>query len=132
MGTHYIIGNLLEELDHRDSQRYLQSLGWREIRNSATWRAEVVVSGSVADGIANFAREHDVDLIAMYTNDRGLIGRMFKRSVTRQVQRIRPHRGPGGWTNGGGRVHPHDAEGYGRRGRNREVQARGPVRRSVR
>ncbi len=90
VGSHYIMGNLLEELDRRESQRYLQSLGWREIRNSATWRAEVVVSKSVAEGIANFARQQNVDLIAMYTNNRGLLGRMFNRSVTREVQRLRP------------------------------------------
>ena len=90
VGAHYIMGNLLEELDHRESQRYLQSLGWREIRNSATWRAEVAVSRSVAEGIANFARQHDIDLIAMYTNNRGLLGRMFNRSVTREVRRLRP------------------------------------------
>lgn len=90
VGSHYIIGNLLEELDHREAQRYLQSLGWRDIRNSATWRAEVVVSRSPAAGIADFARQQNIDLIAMYTNDRGLLGRMFNKSVTREVQRLRP------------------------------------------
>jgi CRP-like cAMP-binding protein/nucleotide-binding universal stress UspA family protein len=88
VGTHFIMGSLLEEADRREAQRYLQSIARREGRDSATWRVEVVVSRSVAEGIVNFAAWVKADLIAMYTHDRKRLAKMFKGSVAREVQRI--------------------------------------------
>ena len=88
VGRHFILGSFLEEADRREAEGYLQSIARREVRNSAAWRVEVVVSKSVAEGIVNFAQREKVDLIAMYTNDRRFLARMFKGSVAREVQRI--------------------------------------------
>ena len=51
------------------------------------WRCEVVVSDSVADGIADFARREEVGLIAMYTHDRKGLAKLIKGSVAEKVQK---------------------------------------------
>ena len=49
-------------------------------------RCVVVSSDSVPNGIVDFARMEDVDLIAMYTHDRKGLSRLIKGSIAKQVQ----------------------------------------------
>jgi len=51
------------------------------------WRCEVVISSSVADGIADFARREQVGLIAMYTHDRKGLAKLIKGSIAEKVQK---------------------------------------------
>jgi nucleotide-binding universal stress UspA family protein len=50
------------------------------------WRSEVIVSKSVAQGIADFAVQEQVDLIAMYTHDRRGLAKFMKGSITEAVK----------------------------------------------
>ena len=51
------------------------------------YRCEVVVSDSVADGIADIARREEVGLIAMYTHDRKGLAKLIKGSIAEKVQK---------------------------------------------
>ncbi|MFQ5872269.1 MAG: universal stress protein [Dehalococcoidia bacterium] len=55
---------------------------------SSGWRYEVIASGSVANGIADFAAQNQVDLIAMYTHDRKGLARLIKGNIAEKVQRL--------------------------------------------
>ena len=54
------------------------------------WHREVVVAESVSEGIVDFARKEEVDLIAMYTHDRKGIARLIKGSIARDVSKRAP------------------------------------------
>lgn len=49
-------------------------------------RCVVVASDSVPNGIVDFSRMEDVDLIAMYTHDRKGLSRLIKGSIAKRVQ----------------------------------------------
>ena len=87
IGDHVILGSQVEEGDLAQARRYLQDVLKRESDGSGIWKSEVVVSNSVAEGITLAANQQNADLIAMYTHDRNLLGRMIKGSVAREVQR---------------------------------------------
>ena len=53
---------------------------------SGRWRCEVVEADSAADGIAEFAIDQGVDLIAMYTNDRKGLAGVIRKSIANKVQ----------------------------------------------
>ena len=53
-------------------------------------RREVVVAESVSQGIVDFARKEEVDLIAMYTHDRKGIARLIRGSIASDVSRRAP------------------------------------------
>lgn len=83
-----ILGSQVEESERADAQHYLRAVAGREAGDSNGWIAEVVVSRSVPEGIALAADRQQADLIAMYTHDRNLLGRMMKGSIAREVERI--------------------------------------------
>jgi nucleotide-binding universal stress UspA family protein len=87
VGAHVILGSQVEEGDRAQARRYLQDVMRRESDGSGVWSSEVVVSNSVAEGITLAANQQSADLIAMYTHDRNLLGRMIKGSIAREVQR---------------------------------------------
>lgn len=87
VGAHVILGSQVEEGDRAQARRYLQDVMRRESDGSGVWSSEVVVSNSVAEGITLAASQQSADMIAMYTHDRNLLGRMIKGSIAREVQR---------------------------------------------
>lgn len=87
VGSHVVLGSQQEEVDRYEAASYLKRVANENGIDSGRWRPEVVVSGAVAEGIVGFAQREAVDLIAMFTHDRGLFGRLVKGSVAREVQR---------------------------------------------
>ena len=87
IGGHVILGSQVEEGLRAEAQRYLQTVIRREAGEAGSWYSDVVVSGSVPEGIALAANQSQADVIAMYTHDRNLLGRMMKGSIAREVQR---------------------------------------------
>ena len=87
VGSHVVLGSQQEEVDRYEAAGYLNRVAKENRIDSGRWRPEVVVSGSVDEGIVGFAQREAVDLIAMFTHDRGLFGRLVKGSVAREVQR---------------------------------------------
>ena len=87
VGTHIIMGSQQEEADRYQAMSYLNHVAKDNRLDSGRWNPEVVVSGSVAEGIVGFAQRESVDLIAMYTHDRNLLGRLVKGSIAKEVQR---------------------------------------------
>ena len=82
----FITTGAQEEKDKRArASSYLKYFTDGLNRSSARWRGEVLVSKSVSQAVLDFARQEDVDVIAMYTHDRKGLARMFKGSVTEQV-----------------------------------------------
>ena len=68
------------------SIEYLRELVSRVGGDDKPRRGVVVASGSVPDGIVDFARMEEVDLIAMYTHDRKGLSRLIKGSIAKRVQ----------------------------------------------
>ena len=64
---------------------YLRGLVSRIGEGSDRWHCEVVVAGSVADGIAWYAAQKKVDLIMMFTHDRKGLAKLIKGSITEKV-----------------------------------------------
>ena len=87
VGDHIILGSQQEETDRSEAMGYLRSLVRQHPWGDGSWRLEVEVANSVADGIIRLADREAVDLIAMYTHDRKLLARHMKRSIAREVQR---------------------------------------------
>jgi nucleotide-binding universal stress UspA family protein len=50
------------------------------------WQGGAIVSGSVPEGIASFAAQENVDLIAMYTHDRKGLAKLIRGSVAEKVK----------------------------------------------
>ena len=87
VGDHIILGSQQEETDRSEAMGYLRSLVRQHPWGDGSWRLEVEVANTVADGIIQLANRESVDLIAMYTHDRKLLARHIKRSIAREVQR---------------------------------------------
>lgn len=60
-------------------------MSWTLTETPNTRRREVAVAESVSEGIVEFARKEEVDLIAMYTHDR--IARLIKGSIASDVSK---------------------------------------------
>ena len=80
----------LEEAERQSSLNYLQSVRQRMGDAAGQWQCAAVLSGSVADAIAEFASREDADLIAMYTHDRKGLAKLIKGSIAETVQRRAP------------------------------------------
>jgi nucleotide-binding universal stress UspA family protein len=50
------------------------------------WQCEVIEANSVAEGIANFAADEQVELIAMFTHDRKGLTKLLKGSIAERVR----------------------------------------------
>jgi CRP-like cAMP-binding protein/nucleotide-binding universal stress UspA family protein len=85
--SHIILGSQQEAADRYEAMGYLKAIARQQGGDSNRWRCEVAVSSSISDGIVNFARRENADLIAMYTHDHELLTRRVKRSIAREVQR---------------------------------------------
>ena len=85
-----IYADQLEGAERNEAMTYLQSARQGIGEVEGRWRCEVVTTGSVAEGIAEFAGEEDADLIAMYTHDRKGLAKLIKGSIAEKVQRRAP------------------------------------------
>jgi len=70
----------------RDAMEYLEGVVRRLGPAAHRWRCDVIFASSVADGIANYAAQEKVELIAMYTHDRKGLAKLIKASVAKKVQ----------------------------------------------
>ena len=80
----------IEEDNRSNAMAYLQGLTHRLEGEPDQWRCEVVVARSVAQGIVDFAKREEVNLIAMYTHNRKGLAKLVKKSIARDVQRRAP------------------------------------------
>jgi len=71
----------------REAIRYLRQVVSKLSEPPGQCRCEATVSASVADGIADFARSEEVDLIAMYTHDRKGLAKLMKGSMAEKVRK---------------------------------------------
>ena len=92
VGGQVLLGSQREEVERSKSETYLRGVLRELDRNGdpARRRAEVAVAESVCQGIVDFAREEEVDLIAMYTHDRKGIARLIKGSIASDVSKRAP------------------------------------------
>jgi nucleotide-binding universal stress UspA family protein len=85
--SHIVLGSQQRATDRYEAMGYLKAIARQQRGDSSRWRCEVVVSAAISDGIVDFARQENADLIAMYTHDHELLARRVKRSIIREVQR---------------------------------------------
>ena len=90
VGTGFMSGSQVEKLERSRAMGYLKYFAHRQNEGPGRWRCEVAVSDSVANGIADFARREQVDLIAMYKHDRKGLARLLKGSITEKVKEYSP------------------------------------------
>ena len=90
LGDFPVHGEKIEEAGRQSSLNYLESVRQGVGKVGDRWRCEVVITGSVADGITDLARREDADLIAMYTHDRKGLAGLILGSVAEKVRRRAP------------------------------------------
>jgi nucleotide-binding universal stress UspA family protein len=74
------------EASCREAMEYLEGVVRRLGPAAHQWQCDVIFASSVADGIANYAAQEKVDLIAMYTHDRKGLAKLISASVAKKVQ----------------------------------------------
>ena len=88
-----LLGSQREEVERSKAETYLRGV-LRELDSQGDptrRRGEVVVAESVCQGIVDFARKEEVDLIAMYTHDRkGSIASDVSKRAPIEVKVIKP------------------------------------------
>ncbi len=92
VGGHVLLGSQREEVERSKAETYLRGV-LRELDSngdSTRRRGEVAVAESVCQGIVDFARKEEVDLIAMYTHDRKGIAKLIKGSIASDVGKRAP------------------------------------------
>ena len=87
---HVFISGHQEEDERSKAMVYLKGVIERLGGGPESWRREITIQGSVAQGIADVASRMEADLIAMYTHDRKGIAKVVQRSVAKAVQRRAP------------------------------------------
>ena len=90
VGTGFMSGSQVEKHERARAMWYLNYFANRLSEGPGKWRCEVVVSDSVAEGIADTAIQEEVDLIAMYTHDRKGLAKLIKGSITEKVKQCAP------------------------------------------
>ena len=69
---------------------YLQEVKGRLGDSAARWRCDVIRAPTVADGIADYAVQEEVDLIAMYTHDRKGLAKLIKGNIADKIRNRTP------------------------------------------
>ena len=87
LGEFVMLASQAEEAARGRAMVYLGRLASQIGEVSGRWRCEVAISSSVADGIVDFARREEVDLIAMYTHDRKGLAKLIRGSIAEKVQK---------------------------------------------
>ena len=92
VGGQVLLGTQREEVERSKAETYLRGVLSEADSNGdpTRRRREVVVAESVSEGIVDFAREEEVDLIAMYTHDRKGIARLIQGSTASDVSKRTP------------------------------------------
>ncbi len=90
LGEHVLLGSEVEEAKRNEVLTYLRRVITQLGETTGRWRCEVAVSGSVAEGIVDFAVREGVDLIGMYTHDRKGLAKLIRGSIAEKVQRRAP------------------------------------------
>ena len=86
VGPRFMSGSQVEKHARSKAMGHLKYFADRQSEGPGRWRCEVTVSASVANGIADFARREEVDLIAMYTHGRAGLAKLIKGSIAEKVQ----------------------------------------------
>ena len=89
-GSASMSSSQMEKHERSKAMGYLKYFADRLSEGPGRWRCEVVVSTSVVDGIVDFARREEVDLIAMYAHDRKGLAKLIKGSITEKVKQCAP------------------------------------------
>ncbi len=92
VGGQVLHGSQWEEVERSKAETCIRGV-LRDLDSQggpAPRRGEVVVAESVCQGIVDFAREEEVDLIAMYTHDRKGIARLIRGSIASDVSKRAP------------------------------------------
>jgi nucleotide-binding universal stress UspA family protein len=79
-----------EEAERVKAIDYLREVMQRFEGSPGQWRCEAIVRKSVPEGIASFADQEGVEVIAMYTHDRKGLAKLIKGSIAEKVQRRAP------------------------------------------
>ncbi len=90
LGEHVVLGSQQEEAMRSQAMVYLIRVMNQLGETTGNWRCEVAVSGSVSEGIVDFAVREGVDLIGMYTHDRKGLSKLIRGSVAEKVRRRAP------------------------------------------
>jgi nucleotide-binding universal stress UspA family protein len=89
--SHSVPGNELDQMEENERHeaiRYLHKVTRQYGDDSDQWRCEAIVSMSVAERIVDIASNEEVDLIAMYIDDRELLEGLVNEGVTCEVERM--------------------------------------------
>ena len=78
------------EAERARAMGYLRGVVDHRAEAPGRWRCAAVIAESPAQGIADFAIQENVDLIAMYTNDRKGLARLIRGSIAEKVQQKTP------------------------------------------
>ena len=89
--SHTVGGQLVDASQAEETERD-EALGYcrtvvDRIGGDLTYRCETTVSESVAEGIVEFAKTEDVDLIAMYTHGRKGLAKLIKGNIAADVRK---------------------------------------------
>jgi nucleotide-binding universal stress UspA family protein len=79
-----------EEAERVKAIDYLREVMQRFEGSPSQWHCEATVRKSVPEGIASFADQEGVEVIAMYTHDRKGLAKLIKGSIAEKVQRRAP------------------------------------------
>jgi nucleotide-binding universal stress UspA family protein len=79
-----------EEAERVKAIDYLREVTQRFEGSPGQWHCEAIVRKSVPEGIASFADQEGVEVIAMYTHDRKGLAKLIKGSIAEKVQRRAP------------------------------------------
>ena len=86
-GGNVILGSQVEENQRSEALAYLKSMALQHGGESGNWRWSAIISSSPAEGIVDFAKREEADLIVMYTRNRKGLAKLFKGSVASEVER---------------------------------------------
>ena len=84
-GKQLIFRSKEDNTHHATAIEYLDTVAGRLLEEWPKVRVDTTVDDNVAQGISNYAKMHQVDLIAMYTHDRKGIAKLIQRSVAKGV-----------------------------------------------
>ncbi|PKB81548.1 MAG: hypothetical protein BZY88_06420 [SAR202 cluster bacterium Io17-Chloro-G9] len=71
----------------REAIRYLRQVLGKLGEPEGQWRCEAAVFAAAADGIVDYARSEEVDLIAMCSQDRKGLSKLMKGSIAEKVRK---------------------------------------------
>lgn len=86
IGQQIILGSQQEETDRFAALSYLKNLA-SQYGDAEKWDCDTITAARPHEGIALFAQQQSVDLIAMYEPERKGLAKFMKRSTSKAVKR---------------------------------------------